>query len=138
MARQERTSKASTNPNLPMCGDGCGRNAAKGRSFLPGHDAKLASMLQQVADGAKAGEDLPVLVIKRLQGKLISLPVAKVEIHEIMVAVKVSVAKGSGRKAASEAVLARLALRTMTATMLATSLLGPTSAKTGEQEPAVA
>ena len=52
----EKVAKAAQPPEvLPMCGDGCGERVAnKGRIFLSGHDAKLHSILQKVANGEAA------------------------------------------------------------------------------------
>ena len=117
-------------PELPMCGDGGGLRANKGRNFLPGHDAKLASMLQKVADGRMAQEDLPSLVkvriadgsLQKLSAKFstMALPGAKEETHLISVSVRVRVPAGAGVEAAREAVTGRLELRTMKVEALAT------------------
>ena len=123
---------------LPMCGDGCGLRANKGRSFLPGHDAKLASMLQKVADGRMAQEDLPSLVkariadgsLQKLSAKFstMSIPGAKEETHEVTLTVRVRVPAGAGVEAAREAVAGRLELRTME-----TSFVEKVTAKTDEE-----
>lgn len=80
----EKKAKASQ-PELPFCGDGCGARARKGRTFLPGHDAKLHSLLQKVANGEA---ELP----KALKGK-VSLPEANMRTVYLTVQMKVVVPK---------------------------------------------
>ena len=98
---------------LPMCGDGCSRQAAKGRIFLPGHDAKLAAMMQRIADGIDSIEDAPKLVQGRIKSGEYLLPSAKWETHEVTVTVRVRVAKGEGIIAAKELIQGRLAIRSI-------------------------
>ena len=123
MARAKENGTTGTNgrgpTNLPLCGDGCGKEAAKGRRFLPGHDARLASLLQSVADGRTAPEDMPALVQADLKAKRVKLPQAKLETHEIYVSVLVTQEKGAGVRAAERAVTGRLALRSMHSQVLA-------------------
>ena len=77
------------------CSDGCGSIAKVGSYYLPGHDAKLDSMLQRYADGDLA--ELPALVVANLaKGKGKTMPAARYAMVEVMVLVKVRVAADSG------------------------------------------
>ena len=59
---------------LPLCGDGCGEYAKPGRRFLPGHDAKLHSLLLKIANGHIHLEQAPPLVQERLASGMLNLP----------------------------------------------------------------
>ena len=69
------------------CMDGCGAMAKAGSSYLPGHDAKLDSMLQRFADGELT--ELPELVTANLAAKIgKTLPAPRYTMVEMTVKVK--------------------------------------------------
>ena len=73
------------------CMDGCGSLAKAGSSYLPGHDAKLDSMLQRYADGEIT--ELPALVVENLAahvGK--TMPAPRFRMVELKVTLKVRIA----------------------------------------------
>ena len=73
------------------CADGCGAMAKTGSSYLPGHDAKLDSMLQRYADGEL--EKLPELVelnLSRGIGK--TLPSPRYQLVDLTIKVRVRIA----------------------------------------------
>ena len=77
------------------CADGCGEVAKVGSYYLPGHDAKLDSMLQRHVDGDFP--ELPALVVKNLAaGRGKSLPAPRYAIVEVALLVRVRVAADTG------------------------------------------
>jgi len=81
------------------CMDGCGAMAKAGSSYLPGHDAKLDSMLQRYADGELA--ELPALVEANLaahRGK--TMPAPRFQMVELRVTLKVRIAAGESKAVA--------------------------------------
>lgn len=74
-----RTRKAKDEIELVVaegtCGDGCGQEVAKGRSFKQGHDAKLKGILGRahkagqsvaiVSDGARTSSSAEALLVSR-------------------------------------------------------------------------
>lgn len=81
---------AKTTPRN-ACQDGCGAVANAGKRFLPGHDAKQASMLQKVADGETKLEDLPQMLQDRLADGRLQLPGPKVRVIETTLEVEFAI-----------------------------------------------
>jgi hypothetical protein len=74
----------------PMpCLDGCGILAKAGSSYLPGHDAKLASMLQKFSDGLIT--ELPALVKTLIKTKKVVVPAPRFLTVELRVTILVQV-----------------------------------------------
>ncbi len=95
MATRTRAPKVQfTKGALEFCWDGCGELASKGKHYKPGHDAKLNSLLQKVADGEVEAKDVPAIVAARLKKNELRLPDARWQTVELRPVVKARVPVG--------------------------------------------
>lgn len=86
------------------CGDGCGIDASPGRRFRPGHDARLASLLLQIANGQLAQSALPKLVRDQLASGALKLPGATLRTAQVTVSIAIAVTPATTDAEVEEAV----------------------------------
>ncbi len=132
MSKSTSKNDKSGSKNAPVgkCEDGCGATANPGRRFLPGHDAKLASLLQRAADGEMAKATLPKLVRDNLSSGRENLPAPRFQSVDMVVVVKVRVPAGEAQPITAAATVLHTRLNVRTVAIVA---IGPPAKEAKEK-----